>query len=246
MNLIVLPVTDSTNNFLQRRLSAGEAMDGDIVLALEQTSGRGQRGNSWESKAGEGLYASLLMYPPSLSVEKQFGLNKAVSVAVAMYLEELLGKEVALKWPNDLLVQERKIAGILLEGQIRGQQVSSIIAGVGINLNQDFFTGDFHTAPVSAYQVTGIKYDPVQEVERLAEKVLRICSQWWTTYSPDVENAYSARLFRKGLSADFSEGVDRFEAVLLDVDGQGGAVIDIDGQVRTVYHPQVRMEMGRI
>ena len=86
MNLIVLTSVDSTNNYLQQLLEKEMAMEGTVVVALEQTMGRGQRGKSWDSRPGMGLYASILFQPRNWTVEKQFIMNKTIAGGVAAYL----------------------------------------------------------------------------------------------------------------------------------------------------------------
>lgn len=115
---------------IERRASAG-APEGSVVVAEEQTAGRGRRGRTWDSAARAGLWWSLLLRPRA-QADRLGWLPLVVGVGVARGLEEAAGVTVALKWPNDVLVEGRKLAGILAERLGDG----SVVVGVGINVDQ--------------------------------------------------------------------------------------------------------------
>lgn len=131
---------------------------GSLVWADEQTSGRGQRGNSWESEPGANLTFSFTVAPSGLRMERAFALSEAVSLAVVETLGDV-GVEARIKWPNDIYVGDRKICGILIENTVRANgYVSLSVVGVGLNVNQRIFTGDAPN-PVSLAQLTGDSCD---------------------------------------------------------------------------------------
>ncbi len=131
---------------------------GTLVWADNQTSGRGQRGNSWESEPGCNLTFSFTVAPSCLRMDRAFILSEAVSLAVVETLRDA-GTEARIKWPNDIYVGERKICGILIENTVRASgYVSLSVVGVGINVNQCNFVSDAPN-PVSMRQLTGTDYD---------------------------------------------------------------------------------------
>jgi BirA family biotin operon repressor/biotin-[acetyl-CoA-carboxylase] ligase len=129
-----LPIVDSTNNYVANLLSKGDLAHGTVILAETQTSGRGQRGNSWISSSGKQFTASFYLETAFLSVENSIALNMMVALSVQQCISSFVSDEVHIKWPNDILVNDKKIAGVLIETQIASGKVKSAICGIGINL----------------------------------------------------------------------------------------------------------------
>ena len=116
-----------------------EVAEGTVVLAKEQTSGRGQVNNTWESSYGDNLLMSIVLYPEFLHAGNQFLLSKFVSLAIVDFLSYYL-ENVTIKWPNDIYVGNKKIAGVLIENSLRGAFISSSVVGIGLNVNQTEFS----------------------------------------------------------------------------------------------------------
>lgn len=137
-NIIRLHETDSSNSSLSELSKREYLPEGTALLADYQTGGRGQSGASWYSSRGKNLLVSYLFFPHSLPPESLFILNK--SVAVGIY-DCLLSYQIlpVIKWPNDILVNEKKIAGVLIENVLRGSQIQYCIIGIGLNVNEDSF-----------------------------------------------------------------------------------------------------------
>lgn len=129
-----LPIVDSTNNYVANLLSLGNLAHGTVILAETQTAGRGQRGNSWVSSSGKQFTASIYLETAFLSVENSVTLNMMVALSVQQCIASFLKDDVFIKWPNDILINDKKIAGILIETQIATGKVKSAICGIGINL----------------------------------------------------------------------------------------------------------------
>ena len=127
---------DSTNEEARRHISEIDNLS--VLSALEQTDGRGQRGNTWTSNAGENLMFSIVLKSPVLMAEDNFALNEIAALSVADFLSTY-GIKAEIKWPNDIYVGEKKICGILIENSFRGKTISSSIIGIGLNINQRNF-----------------------------------------------------------------------------------------------------------
>jgi BirA family biotin operon repressor/biotin-[acetyl-CoA-carboxylase] ligase len=155
---------DSTNNYAASLLKLSEVVEGTVVMAHHQTNGRGQRGNSWSSNPGQNLLCSLILRPNFLNPADQFGLNRMVSLALLNYLKHE-GIEAVIKWPNDILVNEQKIAGILIENVIRGNQLEYTIVGIGLNMNQQIFASEWKAT--SMQLETGLQRDLLAELRDL-------------------------------------------------------------------------------
>ncbi len=126
--VIVYESTDSTNN-RALELSDDAANDGVVILAHEQTAGRGQHGRRWQCGPGDGVLLSVLLFPPA-ELRRPVLLAAWAAVAVCSTIGEITGLESRIKWPNDVLVQERKVCGVLIE------QGKAVVAGIGLNVNQ--------------------------------------------------------------------------------------------------------------
>lgn len=141
---------DSTNNRARALASEGYP-EGTVVVAETQTTGRGRRGRSWYSPDSQGIYVSLILRP-ALPLKEISRISLLVAVAVAETLETELGLTARIKWPNDLLVENKKICGILSEAVTDTDGIEYIVVGIGLNINNPVqeFPGDFRTVPTSA------------------------------------------------------------------------------------------------
>lgn len=129
-----LPIVDSTNNYIANLLSSGNLAHGTVILAETQTAGKGQRGNTWVSSGGKQFTASIYLETAFLSVENSVVLNMMVALSVQACIASFLKNDVFIKWPNDILVNDKKIAGILIETQVISGKIKGAICGIGINL----------------------------------------------------------------------------------------------------------------
>jgi BirA family biotin operon repressor/biotin-[acetyl-CoA-carboxylase] ligase len=137
---IHLETVDSTNNYARQLVRDKMPIEGTLIVADEQTNGRGQRTNSWVTQANLNFTGSYILRPAFLAAKDQFLLSASVALAVFDLVSEILKEEtVKIKWPNDILVNGKKIAGILIENSLRGIQLDHSIVGIGINVNQTAF-----------------------------------------------------------------------------------------------------------
>lgn len=180
MNSEITPVyirldeVDSTNNWLKANGAAYG--HGTVVTAATQTAGRGQRGNSWESQPGANVTMSMLIEPRDVPASQQFAVSEVVSLAVVDTLREFLGDDapVAVKWPNDIYWNDRKICGILIENVLCGTRILRSVVGIGLNVNQREFLSDAPN-PVSMYQIAGHEFDVDEVLQYLSKIILRLC-----------------------------------------------------------------------
>ena len=163
----------------------------EYIYAGYQTAGRGQQGNGWESAPDENLLCSILIEREktvALKEESPFYMNVAVSVAV----QRLLGEGFTIKWPNDIYWQDKKVAGILIENAIVGNQVAYSIAGIGLNVNQtEFLSGAPN--PISLRQISGESYD----IDALMNQLLASVREVQTWPREQLWAYYRAHLYRR-------------------------------------------------
>ena len=158
-----LPDCHSTNDMALQALRQKEASEGSIFITNHQTRGKGQRGNSWETKPGENLTFSVVLQPKFLDLSEQFVLNIAISNAIRRCFQEYV-PGLLVKWPNDLVVPGfGKIGGILIENLVGSSGWDYAVVGIGININQNQFASPQAT---SLSLVTGNSY-PLEELFKL-------------------------------------------------------------------------------
>ena len=126
---------DSTSNYIAKMIESDDIVDGTVIMADYQTNGRGQRGAEWVSEPYKNLIFSCYVKHDNLSVNDQVAINQFVSLALVDVLDSL-GISSSIKWPNDILVGNLKISGILIENQLSNQRIQSSIIGIGLNVNQ--------------------------------------------------------------------------------------------------------------
>ena len=151
-NVVVHQEVISTNDEA-RRLARQQAPEGTLVVAEAQRAGRGRRGRTWHSPGRVGLWCSLLLYPPE-QISPGF-CTTLFGVAITRAIRLHCGAPAALKWPNDVLLAERKVAGILCELHPAAESRTALIAGFGINVNQDSFPAELRSSATSIYRHTG-------------------------------------------------------------------------------------------
>ena len=148
---------NSTNDLLLKWAENKSISSGSVIWALKQLKGKGQHGSVWESNIDESLTFSVLIRHDQLTVLEQFIFNKAISVAILTSLQ-VLSPKFSIKWPNDIYVNGKKIAGILIENSIKGKYLDYSIVGIGVNVNQRRFPEHLLNAS-SILNETGIYID---------------------------------------------------------------------------------------
>jgi BirA family biotin operon repressor/biotin-[acetyl-CoA-carboxylase] ligase len=138
------------------RARESQVPEGLVVVTDFQTSGRGQRGNEWESEPGKNLMFSMLLRPVFIRPSDQFSLNMTLSVALADYLEPQFPEQVSLKWPNDVMINDKKVCGILIQNHVQGHSIHESIIGIGLNVNQTSFR---HARATSLKLLAGTDFD---------------------------------------------------------------------------------------
>ena len=154
--IIRLKEATSTNSVLHDWLANEPLPEGSVVVAEDQTAGRGQVGNHWEAEPGQNLTFSLVIYPTCLQAKEQFLISQIAALSVKQTLEAYV-QPIRVKWPNDVYWQDRKICGMLIENDLLGCTIATSILGIGININQAQFVSDAPN-PVSLHQITGQRF----------------------------------------------------------------------------------------
>lgn len=168
--IIYVDNTPSTNSLLSA--SARHLEHGTVIAARTQTSGRGQRGNSWEAEPNKNLTFSLLLKPRTIVASRQFELSQLVALSVVAVLREKLATDlIRVKWPNDIYYRDQKICGILIENSLHGANIDQSVVGIGVNVNQTVFESDAPN-PVSMAAISGKTYDLDELLEAFTCRIL--------------------------------------------------------------------------
>ncbi|MCD7969854.1 MAG: biotin--[acetyl-CoA-carboxylase] ligase [Alistipes sp.] len=217
------PELASTND----EASSPQYSAGDVIICDSQIRGRGQRGNGWHSQPGENLTLSIVAGPGFLPASKQFLLSEAVSLAVADTLG-VYGLAPAIKWPNDIYIGDRKIAGILIENDICGMNLSRSVIGIGLNVNQTVFP-DSVPNPVSMRQLTGRSYSLIEVLNCLLDNWSKWYSRLEAGHTGQITADYGSLIYRKGTLSPFRRpSGERFEGIITGVLSGGQLVIETE------------------
>ncbi|PKQ65750.1 biotin--[acetyl-CoA-carboxylase] ligase [Labilibaculum filiforme] len=209
----------STNNFALELIKTQKPSGGTVVLTLSQTKGRGQRTNVWESELGKNLTISIILTPEFLPIARQFQISLVISLGVYDYLRNYL-KKVNIKWPNDIYVEDEKIAGILIEHSIMGSVLSHSICGLGLNINQVKFVSDAPN-PTSLAICTGKEYDLDQELTKLLNCIENRYFQLEDNKSDQLEKDYLNALYWMKEKHQFSDENGQFEGEIIGITEYG-------------------------
>ncbi|HEB02620.1 MAG TPA: biotin--[acetyl-CoA-carboxylase] ligase [Nitrospirae bacterium] len=222
-NLIWLESTESTNDHAMALAKDG-APSGTLVAADAQTAGRGRLGREWVSPPGLNLYFSIILRP-ELSSRAIPLITLMCAVEAAGALRNVTGAEVKLKWPNDLLLDGRKLGGILVESHMKGTSTEFAVAGIGINVNsreQDFITPEVKAIATSLFMACGRKHPRAPLLKSVSEGVIKgagALAQGGTEEMLALWRVMSATLGRRVRAGDPGQEHEG-EAIDLDTDGR--------------------------
>jgi BirA family biotin operon repressor/biotin-[acetyl-CoA-carboxylase] ligase len=229
-----LITVDSTNNYALTKVRAGLAQHGAAFFAHEQVAGRGQRGKSWTAPRDSSLILSVLVDPQPLTIGQQFQLSACVAVSACEFLQEKIGDNVFIKWPNDIYWRDRKAGGILIDNIIGTKNPGDTtkagvfwqwaIAGIGININQDVFPSTLKN-PVSLKQVTGKEFEPSKLAKELCKLINKYFLELVEGGFDQLYLKYHESLYKRGHHVKLKKGNRIFEAVIKKVSADGRLVV---------------------
>lgn len=242
-NVINLTECGSTNDILKDLLTKSVLPEGAAVVTDNQTSGRGQQGNAWISEPGKNLTTSVLLKPNFIQVNEQFRINIAVSLAVCETIEQFTNHIPLIKWPNDILVNKQKIAGILIENTLMGNVLSATIAGIGINCNQLNFNDLQHKTTSLA-----LLSDTEVQIEKVASVLFSFIEKYYLALRSgkyhELKMKYLAKLFLYGEKGNFTtqEG-EKIEAIISGVAEDGRLALEHNGKLRYFYFKEITLQI---
>jgi BirA family biotin operon repressor/biotin-[acetyl-CoA-carboxylase] ligase len=220
----------STNTLAHKYAERGEA-EGTVVIADRQTAGKGRLGRSWHSPARTGAYMSIILRPEILPTYAP-GLSLIAAVSVAEAIRKLYKLKTAIKWPNDVLINDKKAAGVLTELSAELDHVRYVIVGIGININmtEADFPGEIHSRATSIRIASGDKADRIALVQG-------ILSHFEARYHDFCDSGIAGQIKAiRGYSSilgkriRFSYRGDNAEGTAVDIDESGQLLVDLNGE----------------
>ncbi len=203
MPIIKLNAINSTNNYAKNLISSEIVEDFTVVVAKHQTSGRGQMGTVWSSEAFKNLTFSVFVDTSRYNLEFPFYLSMVSALAIRKSLYSFLIPKLQIKWPNDILSQNKKICGVLIENVIKQGGVNASIIGIGLNVNQT----DFKDLPnaSSLKLLTGSVFNLDELLERIVSNLKDYFSFLEKGYTDKLKEEYESFLFRKNKPSTFRD-----------------------------------------
>ncbi|MEI6866220.1 biotin--[acetyl-CoA-carboxylase] ligase [Flavicella sp.] len=241
MYIIKLDAIGSTNSFLKDLVSNSVVENYTVVTAEYQTNGRGQMGTTWESEPGKNLMFSVFVELLDWKLVDAVNLNYIVTLVVFTALKNLGLPRMSIKWPNDILSDNKKICGILLENSVNSEFLKSTIIGIGVNVNQEFFSEDLSLAN-SIKRILGVDQDRMGILQNIVSNLkeeVELCSK---DSFIDIKERYLKSLYKYFMPSMFESAEGVFMGKIVGINSIGNLEIEMeDESVRHFGLKEVKM-----
>lgn len=232
-NLVELREVDSTNNFAATMLNTTNVADGTVILAHHQFAGKGQRGSQWKTEPAKNLTFSIVLSATHLNNAKPFDLSMASVLGIADYLLLSHNLPAKVKWPNDVYVNSKKIAGILIETSYKGHALKGIIVGIGLNINQHLFSDEPLATSVRRELKQEIKLELKPELLKLLSAIeKRILQLRSSSLLTKLKENYYENLLGYQHTVEFVAQEKEQKGKIIGVNESGNLLIDITGEIK--------------
>ena len=234
--LISLPSCHSTNEVMAQMSANKRLHEGAIIITEHQTAGKGQRGNQWDSPAGQNLTFSVFIKPSFLQPAQQFELNRMVSLALLDVIKEILPQSKAfVKWPNDLIINRKKVAGVLIENSIGQNRIVESIIGIGLNVNQrDRLLATATSLAQEAKSSFELNEILLKIAHRLEHYYLIMRGRDFRL----IHQLYESNLYKKDQVAFYEDATGKFNGIIRSVSAEG--VLEIEDESGLFKHYQFK------
>lgn len=234
-NVIYLDTIDSTNTYAMKN-----AEKYNLIVADEQTAGKGRLGRSFESNKGTGIYASIVVRPDKKTYDvANITLVAALAVQRAM---EKLGVKAKIKWPNDIICQGKKLCGILTEMKNDGDKVKFVVVGIGINVNNEKFLEELADKATSMYLLQCKKYDRADILLEVLKEFDKLYDQYTKNDNLDfMKNEYNEKLVNRGSEVIVEFKNENKKAILIGVNETGILKVLIDGEEKNIVSGEIKI-----
>ncbi len=235
--IVYLDVVTSTNSLARESLNASKAVEGSVIFASEQTQGRGQLNSVWESNYGKNVLCSIILTPVFLTPIQQTYLSMAVCLAMLDTITMFI-PGASVKWPNDIYINKKKVAGLLLENAIQGNHIKHSIVGVGINVNQIDFNVKFATSLC-------IETKQVMVVDDVLQLLLKHINQRYGMLKLNqwdmINKEYHKHLLGLNEECKFITETEEFVGVIMGVDVHGQLMVKKGDSIKNYRVKEISM-----
>jgi len=234
MNIIKLDAIDSTNSYLKKIILEKDISDYTIVTANFQTEGKGQLGYMWESEDSKNLLCSIYKKDLGIKVEDQFVLSMLVSLSIIRTLEKLNLPKLYIKWPNDIMSDNKKICGILVENMVKQNSIKESVIGIGLNVNQDTFKNLPNATSIK--KIKGVAFNIDELLNDLANNIKKQFIDFNQSKIDLIFRQYEDVLYRMNIPSTFknSEG-DVFTGFIKGVNNLGRLKVLLEDNLTKSY-----------
>ncbi|HEY1047770.1 MAG TPA: biotin--[acetyl-CoA-carboxylase] ligase [Bacteroidia bacterium] len=239
-NIIYFNQVASTNQFALELMKQDMAENGTVVIAEFQSNGRGQQGKSWISEPFENLMFSIIIKNVTKQRVDPFLMNKTITLAMFNYLNQYIkGHSVKIKWPNDILVNRKKICGILVENNFNGSVLNYSVVGIGLNVNQNFESvKGINATSLSAFSEYEIDREQIfaKLLEYIEEQIDRLEDGQYQSIAEEFDRA----LLGHADQTLFDINGEIVPATIIGCDGYGRLVIEHQGMEKPFVHGSIK------
>ena len=247
-DILYFDTIDSTNNYAKEAAHKGCA-EGTVIVAGSQSAGKGRLGRIWDSSGGKGIWMSVVLRPPVAPEDVQV-ITLGASVAVVEAIKEITGIEAGIKWPNDIVLDGRKLCGILTEMNSEMERIHFLVLGIGINVNHNM--GDFplelqeNAVSLKMYasekllSIQGDLYNRSEIIKKILFKLEQVYNTISKGCTADIINEWKKYSVTLGKEVRIAAKNSEFTAVARDVTNDGRLVVEcMDGTIREVLSGEV-------
>ncbi len=216
---------DSTNTKAKELAEAGHP-SGTLVVADQQTLGRGRRGRSWESPAGTGIFMTLML-KPDINPNNASMLTLVAAMATARAITEVTGEAAQIKWPNDIVMNGKKVVGILTEMSAQFDYINHIVVGIGINVHNEKFPEEIAKTASSLLLECGHRIHRVSLIEAFLEEFERLYAVYLETEDMSgLQKEYDSLLVNRGRQVRVLDPKEPFEGKAMGITKKGELIVD--------------------
>lgn len=236
-NILKFEELSSTNAYAFELVKRESVEEFTTIFTQNQIDGKGQRGNVWLSEPGKNALFSVILFPIQISPIQQFIISQCVSISLLHVIEKYCSN-VSIKWPNDIYVNDKKIAGILIENIIQGGVIKPCVIGIGLNCNQLLFDKSIPN-PTSIKIETGKEVEVEIVIKSFLLELIELYKKM--PYNFDfIRNAYKEKLYKNGLYSLYEDEKGEFLGRISDVDDDGKIhIVDKEGKLRKYFFKEV-------
>jgi len=224
----------STNNYALELISNDKYSDGTVIMTNSQTKGRGQQTNVWESESGKNLTISLILKPNFVPVHEQFDISKIISLSIVDLIKDYC-ENVSVKWPNDIYIGDKKVAGILIEHGIMGPTLSHSICGIGLNINQEEFLSNAPN-PSSIKIESGLDFSVNEILNKLLDNIESRYFELKDYGNKKLSLDYLENLYRKDKYYKYEDDKGIFKAKIKGISEYGQYILEDTEGIERIYN----------